>query len=397
MKKTGLITTLIAIILSVTVIFFQIITGHNFHWIDGTLILFLITIIWMGQRLDRKASEYQVTVKEKENLVRHIDSLTRKVEEFEQFFNSFDGVTLFMYDVIQQKSRFSKGVESLFGLTQNQFITNGELWKGIIHPDDREKVAESEALLHSGNAVQVDFRIIHPTEGEKWVTKVSKPITNDRGMITQINGQFMDITTQKELENELRYMAYFDDLTDLPNRKMLDRHVKKALARSKRHHHSFSLMFVDLDDFKQVNDTLGHDAGDQLLVDVVERLGHCTREEDLIARIGGDEFIVVFEETTKKEIEEIAKRIIQSATKPYILGENEARISVSIGVSMYPDDGDDKETLIKNADKAMYFAKNNGKNNYKLYSPDLQEVEVNEEGIFAKWISIFQKSMFSGK
>ena len=208
------------------------------------------------------------------------------------------------------------------------------------------------------------------------------------GMLEKINGQFEDITRQKELELELQRMAFFDELTDIPNRKMLDRQIQKALVRSKRHQHNFSIMFIDLDDFKKVNDTLGHDAGDQLLIDVVSRINQCIREEDLISRIGGDEFIVMFEETGKDEIEQIAERIIKYVAEPYKINDYSANISLSIGISMYPNDGEDKEKLIKAADKAIYYAKNNGKNNYQIYTEDLNDVEINDKGIFNKWMEV---------
>ncbi len=229
--------------------------------------------------------------------------------------------------------------------------------------------------------------MLHSEQGVKRILHVAKPIKNEEGQVTTIIGNFMDITKQKKLEAELKKMAFFDDLTEVPNRKMLDRHIQKAIARSRRHQYNLTLMFIDLDDFKIVNDTLGHEAGDQLLVEVVERLTECTREEDLISRLGGDEFIIVFEETSKEEIEDIANRIIKSVSLPYDIDGNEANISLSIGISMFPDDGEDKDTLIQNADKAMYFAKNNGKNRYEIYTKDLEEMEVDEGGIFKKWMT----------
>lgn len=277
------------------------------------------------------------------------------------------------------------------GYSVEELNHNPHIFKELIHVEDLEKYKKAEMQLKLGNLSEVKFRIAHPNGDEKWVEKVATPFRNQNGIIEKIVGQMFDITDQMKLEHALQQLAYNDDLTDLPNRKALDRHIEKALARSKRHEHNFTLMFIDLDDFKKVNDTMGHEAGDVLLKEVVNRLQDCIRDEDLISRIGGDEFIVVFEETNKAIIEEIAERIIERVALPYFIHEQEAKISLSIGVSMYPDDGIDKETLIDHADKAMYYAKNNGKNNYKIYTPDLQEME-SKKGILEKWIDAIQNS-----
>lgn len=195
------------------------------------------------------------------------------------------------------------------------------------------------------------------------------------------------MTAQKTLEQQLRKMAYFDDLTDLPNRKMLDRHIKKALARSKRHGHPFAMMFIDLDDFKAINDELGHDVGDHYLVEITKRLDDCVREEDLIARFGGDEFIVVFEETEQSEIETIAVRILDSLQSPVFIKEHELKVSGSIGVSLYPEHGESKEALIRRADQAMYAAKHDGKNHYQVYHEGLEDLEPEDEGIFQQQLT----------
>ncbi len=311
----------------------------------------------LGIEYDTKKEMIVKLLKKVNDLKMKNTLIEKQLEEFDQFFNSFDHATLYIYDLKNDRTYYSKGVESLFGYTQNQFNNNGRLWTTLVHEKDQKKLQKSDELLFSGNKIEVDFRVIHPIDGEKWIKKVSKPVTNKDGKMIKINGQFIDITKQKELEIQLRHMAYFDDLTDLPNRKMLDRHIKKGLARSKRHNHNFTLMFIDLDDFKQVNDNLGHDAGDMLLKEVTSRLNTSTREEDMIARIGGDEFIVVFEETSQEEIENIAKRIINNVSASFIIDGHEVFVSVSIGISMYPEHGEDKETLIQNQIKRCIMRK----------------------------------------
>ncbi|GEM03943.1 hypothetical protein HMI01_09310 [Halolactibacillus miurensis] len=311
----------------------------------------------------------------------------RDKAEYEAFFDAFDGATLYIEDVKQLAFYYSLGVEGLFGYTQAQFNQDGRLWHQLVHPDDLADVVDHHRLLFQGVSVDHTFRITHPTEGEKWIQKIAKPIADDKGRIIKIYGKFVDVTAQKTLEHQLRKMAYFDDLTDLPNRKMLDRHIKKALARSKRHGHPFSMMFLDLDDFKAINDELGHEVGDLYLVEITKRLDDCVREEDLIARFGGDEFIVVFEETEQQEIETIAERILDSLQSPVFIRSHELKVSASIGISLYPEHGETKEALIRRADQAMYAAKHDGKNHYQVYHEGLEDLEPEDEGIFQKWIN----------
>lgn len=361
-----------------------------------SLVFSIITacvVVYFGMKSDEMTSSYVQVKREKEELEHERNMLKEKNKDLDLLFDSFEGSAIYIYDFLDKQVTFSKGMEHLFGYTPNEFIHSFTV-KRLVHPSDSKRVQKSENDLLKGETVQVEFRIDHPVFDEKWIRHEAKPIKNSSGAIVKINGQYTDITKQKAFEKELKYMAFFDDLTDLPNRKMLDRHIEKALARSRRHEHNFTLMFVDLDDFKIVNDSLGHDAGDELLQEVVIRLNKCIREEDLIARIGGDEFIILFEETSKQEIEGIAERVIEKVSEPYQSAEEDVAISLSIGVSMYPDDGETKETLIKNADKAMYYAKNNGKCAYKLYTPDLEEVELNEVGIFGKWMNMLQNTKF---
>ncbi|QCR31210.1 sensor domain-containing diguanylate cyclase [Lysinibacillus sp. SGAir0095] len=382
------VTSTIAVVAVVNLVYFFSLTNS----VSITGLFFTILIIFFSWDFGRK---YDTTIKlydsikvVNEKLQKEKLELTIKYEDYEQFFTSFDEAIFFSYNYNNHQAMFSKGIEKLIGYTQTEFNNNKDILKQIVHNEDFLEFNKALRELKHGKPVRKELKIIHPKIGEKWVLFKAQPFRNMDGMLEKINGQFEDITRQKELELELQRMAFFDELTDIPNRKMLDRQIQKALVRSKRHQHNFSIMFIDLDDFKKVNDTLGHDAGDQLLIDVVSRINQCIREEDLISRIGGDEFIVMFEETGKDEIEQIAERIIKYVAEPYKINDYSANISLSIGISMYPNDGEDKEKLIKAADKAMYYAKNNGKNNYQIYTEDLNDVEINDKGIFNKWMEV---------
>lgn len=195
-----------------------------------------------------------------------------------------------------------------------------------------------------------------------------------------------EITKQREAEEALResesnyralseafkHQAYHDPLTNLPNRMLFIEHLTSALTHAHRNRQMVAVMFLDLDRFKDINDTLGHTAGDQLLKDVAARLKGCIRESDIVARIGGDEFTILLPEMTNPEDSSmIASKIISAMQNPYKINSHELHITTSIGISIYPDDSNDPETIMKNADIAMYHAKEQGRNNYQFYNADM--------------------------
>ncbi|MEA2118423.1 putative bifunctional diguanylate cyclase/phosphodiesterase [Halovibrio sp. HP20-50] len=177
---------------------------------------------------------------------------------------------------------------------------------------------------------------------------------------------------------QLEHLAFHDTLTDLPNRGFLSHLVTQAVKRGGRHGDAFALLFLDLDRFKLINDTLGHDAGDHLLQEVARRLTSSVRESDVVARLGGDEFVILLSKVSRREqIEPIAQKILFSVREPFVLAGQECHVSVSIGVSLYPFDGLDEQTLLKRADMAMYQAKQLGKNNAQFYTDELSaEMDV---------------------
>ncbi len=186
------------------------------------------------------------------------------------------------------------------------------------------------------------------------------------------NAFIKDITEKKLAEEKLRKTAYFDSLTKLANRAMFQKSLKKTLARCQRQNKKMGLLFLDLDKFKQINDTLGHDAGDLLLQTVAERVTNCTRQEDLVARLGGDEFTVLIEGVNKpSDAATVAKKIIDAMQHEIDLNGNKVIVTTSVGIATYPECGHDSEALMKSADIAMYRAKDEGRNKYHFYSEDL--------------------------
>ncbi len=170
----------------------------------------------------------------------------------------------------------------------------------------------------------------------------------------------------------VEHLAYHDSLTGLPNRSFFSRLLNHGIAEAQRYERCFALLFLDLDRFKIINDTLGHNAGDELLIEVAKRLSNSLRETDTVARLGGDEFVVLLPEMNEeKQLSAVAKKILSAVEKPFHLAGQDLRITVSIGICAYPLDGEDEQTLLKNADIAMYHAKEGGKNNFSFYSAKL--------------------------
>lgn len=197
-------------------------------------------------------------------------------------------------------------------------------------------------------------------------------VRNDLGEVTHYVGIFTDISVYKASQDELERLANYDKLTGLPNRNLFHDRLQHALDRANRLGQPLAVMFVDLDNFKMVNDTLGHDAGDLLLQIVGQRLLDCLREEDTVARFGGDEFVALVEEVQEPDLlSSMAGRMVESLAAPLDIRGHEVFITPSIGVALYPDDGRDAAALLKNADTAMYQAKDQGKNGYRFFTREM--------------------------
>jgi len=202
--------------------------------------------------------------------------------------------------------------------------------------------------------------------------KAITPIKNTQGQITHFVATGHDITRRMENEERLSFMAHHDALTELPNRTLFMDRLKQSLAHARRYSKRAAVLFIDLDRFKRINDTLGHDIGDQLLTQLAVRLGGSIRQDDTVARLGGDEFAVLLNDIeTEQDVSQLAKMLLLDLEKPFDVGGRELFMTASIGISLFPNDGEDSGTLLKNADIAMYKAKDLGKNNYKFYSADM--------------------------
>ncbi len=248
-------------------------------------------------------------------------------------------------------------------------------FESLCHPDDLAKVREDLPRHFSGELdyYEGDFRMHHKEGHWVWIHARGRVISRDRGgKPLLMAGVHLEITDKKAAEERIEYLANFDLLTGLPNRIQLEDRITCSISLAKRHHQELSVMFLDLDHFKNINDTLGHRIGDILLVKLAERFNSVLREEDTVSRTGGDEFIFVLPQTDAKAAEIVAQKLLNSIVQPFDIEQNELIVTASIGISVYPMDGSDHETLSKNADTAMYRAKQEGRNTYAFFTEEIQ-------------------------
>lgn len=266
---------------------------------------------------------------------------------------------------------------NILGHSFEEIQRDSQLSLDAIHPDDREATWQSITDHLEGRSPQhkMEYRILTKQGEYKWILDCAKIVNYGQdGRPLRMCGTLTDITDKKKAEEIIWHQANFDSLTGLANRQMflgrLEQEKNKAYCTGQ----PMALLFLDLDRFKEVNDTLGHNMGDRLLKDVAERLRNSVRETDTVARLGGDEFtIIITEQDNPHGIERVAKEILRKFSAPFSLGAENVFISPSIGISLYPQDGTDADTLLMNADLAMYTAKADGRNRYYYFSASMKE------------------------
>ncbi len=259
----------------------------------------------------------------------------------------------------------SPQIESILGYSQDDFLSRAEMWQQQIHAEDRERVlTEVRHSYTTGEPFHSEYRISRKNGEELWF-KDAAAVVRDNDQALYLQGVMYDITERKQFEEKLLQMAHFDPLTGLANRALFHDRLNQAIAQAKRHKRKFAILYLDLDGFKAINDTLGHKAGDEVLAEAAQRMQRSVREMDTVARMGGDEFTIVLNEVASHaDISRVADKLLKVIFEPYEKMGPDNRISVSIGVSIYPDNSTRKDALITAADNAMYHAKKHGKNRY---------------------------------
>ena len=257
-------------------------------------------------------------------------------------------------EVLGRKPRFLKG-----GALPDQVYR--EMWDTIL----------------SGRGWRGEFHNRNKDGSLVWELASISPVFDDKGEITHFVGVKEDITELKRLQDKLGQMAHSDELTGLPNRALFFDRLEQIMIQARRKQVRFALLFADLDGFKSINDSHGHQIGDKLLQAVAHRLTLCVRESDTVARMGGDEFTIILNEINHpQEPSIVARKLLEAITTPFNIEGNVCAIGISIGISIYPDDAQDAQKLISLADAAMYDVKRTGKNNFRYGSPQQEISEV---------------------
>lgn len=272
---------------------------------------------------------------------------------------------------------FSKRLLEMYGFGEHELTDQAAELDGRTHPDDVARLNQDRQAHFDGITPTYinEHRILCKDGRWKWVLTRGTVISRDaQGQPLRMIGTHTDITERKVSEALIWQQAHFDALTGLPNRNMLRDRLTQEIKKCRRDGSQLACLFIDLDHFKEVNDTLGHDRGDELLVQAARRIRDCLREIDTVARMGGDEFTVILPEVPDpRDLEPVLLKLLGELAAAFKLGDERVFVSASIGVTIYPMDADDIEDLLKNADQALYVAKGAGRNRFSFFTPALQE------------------------
>jgi diguanylate cyclase (GGDEF)-like protein/PAS domain S-box-containing protein len=278
-------------------------------------------------------------------------------------------------NIVTNELYWSDEAYRIFGLTPQESKLNYEIFLDMVHPDDRQSVLEAtDKALRKYEPYRVEYRILQPDRTVRSVHAQGEVEFGADGKPLRMFGTLQDVTERKQAQDRLSYLAYYDTLTGLPNRVALGERMQQAMAEAKRTERLVAVMFLDLDRFKFINDTLGHDIGDALLKMVAERLSAQLRPGDTISRYGGDEFTVVLANVAHvDDVTRIAQKMLERFAHPFRIGGRDLFVTSSVGITLYPldDAGGGVDTMLKNADAAMYHAKERGRNTFQFYTAEM--------------------------
>lgn len=280
------------------------------------------------------------------------------------------------WDSKSDQHYWSEGIYSILGIDPKEQLPSKNTFLHALHEDDRERVNKTfNQAIEDHSLFEIEARVRLPANKERVFQQRGQVIHNPKSGVLRMTSIVYDITERKESEKRLSYLANYDTLTTLPNRHLFKDRLDHALAQAERNKNEVALIYLDLDHFKSVNDALGHHAGDELLVEAAMRIKKFIRSSDTVARLGGDEFIILIDQfEDSSQIAAVADHILYQLNQVFHIEGNEIFVSASMGITLYPDDGKDFETLLRNSDSAMYLAKEDGRNSYHFFTEELNRI-----------------------
>lgn len=330
----------------------------------GAVFVFGIFVYKMLKEKDSYAIDLEKEIKKHKET--HAELEASRVN-LQNVFDSID-VAIWSHNLQTNKLLITSGIEKLYGYPLQAFYDDVDLWKKVIHPDDLEITITRASDIEKGIIATSEYRILRPDGDIRWIQDRGIPFLNDKGELVDFNSILIDITERKHAEMTINQMAYFDELTGLPNRNGFMETFEQKMNEVDLKQGNLALLYLDLDRFNVLNDTLGHSFGDLLLQKVADLLKSTVAGKGQVFRRGGDEFLILLEFKDAAEVRTVAEDIICSFTKPFLLSGKEVFTTPSIGISLYPGNGSDSDTLLKRADAALYQAKDRGRNTYQFFT-----------------------------
>ncbi|MCG8313054.1 MAG: EAL domain-containing protein [Pseudomonadales bacterium] len=308
------------------------------------------------------------------NMLGRIEADNQMLRESEQRFRTLTSASPFGVFQTDEKGSFIYVNDCWKEITGiNKIIITAEDFAFALHPEDKVEVLNTiQEAWDWYQSYKTEFRLLQENGNEVSVICQAKPILGGNGELIGYLGSLADVSELKSMQMQLEKLALYDPLTQLANRRLFRNRLEKTIRSTRRANGKFALMFLDFDHFKKINDTLGHDQGDELLVVMAKRLRQSMRPGDTVARLGGDEFTVLIPEIKNlQEVDLIARKILMALRKPIVLAGHEVIATCSIGVTVFPDDAETANALMKNADMAMYHSKDGGRDNFRYFSEEM--------------------------
>jgi diguanylate cyclase (GGDEF)-like protein/PAS domain S-box-containing protein len=319
--------------------------------------------------------QWIITLSEDITVAWETEGRLRKTQERLQLATEISELGFWEWDVATGKAYFSPEWKRQLGYEDHEIENRYDEYFNHLHPEDKVRMREQIGRFvdQPWPNYSAEFRMRHKDGSYRWIWARAVAHCDQQGKVINLVGTHLDVTERKQTEEKMRHMAQHDALTGLANRTLIYELAPQYIAYAKRNEQKMAVLFFDLDRFKPINDTYGHQVGDRMLQEVANRLKNSVREEDVVGRIGGDEFVALLTGIrSQKDIGRAAMHLLENLRKPYVIGDVQLDTSPSIGISLYPNDGRAIDELIRNADAAMYHAKESGRNRFEFFSEKIQ-------------------------